>query len=83
MSMISFKRLTSRKDYSNEGDKMNRLADAFISSAVIQGILTLALWGVIMYMAVNEQDIPDLLAVGGGAILTFWFKTKIEARSNQ
>lgn len=60
---------------------MNRIADAFISSAVIQGILTLGLWGTIIYMSVQSQEVPDLLAVGGGAILTFWFKTKVEARS--
>ena len=59
---------------------MNRLADAFISSAVIQGILTLALWGAVIYLSLNQQDIPDLLAVGSGAIITFWFKTKTEAR---
>ena len=59
---------------------MNRIVDAFISSAVIQGILTLGLWGAIIYMSLNQQDVPDLLAVGGGAILTFWFKTKTENR---
>lgn len=60
---------------------MNRIADAFISSAVIQGILTLGLWGTIIYLSVEGRDVPDLLAVGGGAILTFWFKTKVENRS--
>ena len=62
---------------------MSKLADAFISSVVIQGTLTLGLWGTIIYMSVNGRDIPDLLAVGGGAILTFWFKTKTEARASK
>ena len=52
-----------------------------VESVIVQGILTLGLWGAIIYLSVAEREVPDLLAVGGGAILTFWFKTKIENRS--
>lgn len=60
---------------------MAKFTDMLVESVIVQGILTLGLWGAIIYLSVAEREVPDLLAVGGGAILTFWFKTKIENRS--
>jgi len=45
-------------------------------SVIVQGILTLGLWGTIIYMAICGIEIPEILAAGGYSILGFWFGTK-------
>ncbi len=55
---------------------MKQLKDMFLSSVIIQGIMTLLLWGSTIYMAIAEIAIPDALLVADGVIITFWFKTK-------
>ena len=48
-------------------------------SVIVQGFMTIMLWGAIVYLAVTQQPIPELLAMGGTAILGFWFGTKVTA----
>jgi len=50
-------------------------------SVIVQGIMTLMLWGAIVYLAVTAQPIPELLATGGVAILGFWFGSKVTSAS--
>ena len=45
-------------------------------SVIIQGVLTVGLWGVILYMVIQEMAIPEILTAGGYTILGFWFGTK-------
>ena len=52
------------------------LFDLFRESIILQGFLTVGLWGTASYMMVMGQDVPDLLAAGCGSIITFWFMTK-------
>ena len=52
------------------------MKDLFLESVVLQGVLTVGLWGVAAYLMVCGQDIPDLLAAGCGAVITFWFTAK-------
>ncbi len=56
------------------------LQELFVESAIMQGLLTIMLWGTAIFLMVSGRDIPDLLAVGAGAIMTFWFRTKTTAR---
>ena len=55
-----------------------RFVDLFRESVVLQGLLTIGLWGVASYMMVTGQDVPELLCAGCGAIITFWFKSKTD-----
>lgn len=47
-------------------------------SVITQALLTLMIWGAVIYMVVIGQPIPDILAVAASAILGFWFGTKIK-----
>lgn len=55
------------------------MKDLFMESVILQGILTVGLWGVAAYLMVIGQEIPDLLAAGCGAVITFWFSSKAAA----
>ena len=48
-------------------------------SIIVQALMTLMLWGAIVYLAVTGQPIPELLSAGGMGILGFWFGAKITA----
>jgi len=50
--------------------------DLFRESVVLQGVLTVGLWGTAAYLMVIGQEVPDLLAAGCGAVITFWFTSK-------
>ena len=56
-----------------------RFWDAMSKSIVISGILALAVWGAIIYLAVVQLIIPDGVMAGGALILGFFFG----ARSGQ
>ena len=51
----------------------------FKESTILQGVLTLALWGTVIYLIIVGKPIPDLLAMGATSILGFWFGTKVQA----
>lgn len=48
----------------------------FLESLILQGVLTIGLWGTAAYLMIIGQEIPDLLAAGCGAVITFWFSNK-------
>ena len=48
-------------------------------STIMQGVLTLSLWGTVIYLVVVGQPVPDLIAMGATSILGFWFGTKVQA----
>ena len=50
--------------------------DLFKESVVLQGFLTIGLWGVAAYLMIIGKPVPDLLAAGCGAVITFWFTAK-------
>ena len=45
-------------------------------SVILQASLTLAIWGVVLYMAVTNQEIPQLVGAGAGVILGYYFGNK-------
>ena len=50
--------------------------EMFRESIILQGFLSVVLWGTAIYLMIVSQPIPDLLAAGCGAIMTFWFTNK-------
>jgi len=55
---------------------MNHFWDEFSKSNVISGILALIIWGVICYLAVVGQPVPEVLIGGGLSIIGFFFGSK-------
>lgn len=47
-------------------------------SVIIQGIVTLACVGTIIYLAVTGQPIPELLQTVTTLVIGFWFGSKVE-----
>jgi len=50
--------------------------EQFQKSNIISGVLALAIWGAIIYLAVASQPIPDILYGGGLSVVAFFFGTK-------
>lgn len=54
----------------------NRLVDLWASSALIQGIMAVSSLGAIIYLAVVQATIPDVLVGVVMAIIGFYFGQK-------
>ena len=54
----------------------DKLIDLFKTSALIQGAMALAGFGVICYLAIMGRPIPEILAALVGTIVGFYFGTK-------
>jgi len=54
----------------------DKLVDLFKSSALIQGAMALAGFGVICYLAATGRPIPEILAALVGSIVGYYFVTK-------
>ncbi len=54
----------------------DKLIDLFKTSALIQGLMALAGFGVICYLAIIGRPIPEILAALVGTIVGFYFGTK-------
>lgn len=52
------------------------LADLWRSSALIQGLLALLFGGAIVYLAVQEKTVPEILGAALMAIMGFYFGAK-------
>ncbi len=48
---------------------------------IVQAVLTLGIWGAIIYMAIVAQEVPEILLAGGATILGFWFGSQVERRA--
>jgi len=48
----------------------------FSRSNIISGFLAIALWLAIIYLAVMQLPIPDILYVGGTTVIAFFFGSK-------
>jgi len=55
----------------------DKLIDLFKTSALIQGSMALAGFGVICYLAVVGRPVPEILAAIVGTIVGYYFGTKI------
>ena len=56
---------------------MNWLQSQWEQSSIISGILALAIWGAIIYLAVAQLPIPDILYAGGTGVMGFFFGAKV------
>ena len=52
------------------------LGEQWSKSNIISGILALAIWAVILYLAIAGVEPPDVLIGAGGIIIGFFFKSK-------
>lgn len=55
-----------------------QLLDLFKSSAIIQGFMALAGFGVICYLAAVGRPIPEIIAALVGTIVGYYFGTKTQ-----
>jgi len=49
---------------------------AFEESLIVQGCLTLALTGAVIYLGVTGQEIPEILTVSFGTVIGYFFANK-------
>ena len=55
------------------------LAAQWEKSNLLSGVLAIAVWGAIIYLAVIGRDLPDVLVGAGGIIMGFFFRSKSSA----
>lgn len=55
---------------------MDRFWDLLQRSVIVSGILALVVWGAIIYLAVVQQPVPDILYYGGITVIAFFFGNK-------
>ncbi len=60
---------------------MDRFWNAYNKSTIMTGTLALLIWGAIVYLSIAGQEVPDVLAVAGGAIIVFFYKSKGDAQT--
>ena len=53
------------------------LVDLFKSSAIMQGLLSVAVVGAYIYMLVTGAEVPETLVVSVGLVLGFFFGSKL------
>lgn len=48
----------------------------FAKSNIISGFLAVAIWLAIIYLAVGQVQVPDILSIGGTTVIAFFFGAK-------
>jgi len=56
---------------------MKWLQTQWEQSSIISGVLALAIWGAIIFLAVTQAPIPDILYAGGTGVMGFFFGAKV------
>lgn len=56
---------------------MHWLQRQWEQSSIISGILAISIWGAIIYLAVTQAPIPDILYAGGTGVMGFFFGAKV------
>jgi hypothetical protein len=56
----------------------HRLLDLLDRSVIVQSLITLMLVGAVVYMALCEHPIPDVMQNLTWAVVSFWMGTKVE-----
>jgi len=56
---------------------MRWLQSQWEQSSIISGILALSIWGAIIFLAVSQSPIPDILYAGGTGVMGFFFGAKV------
>jgi uncharacterized membrane protein len=55
----------------------------FAKSNIISGLLAIAVWGAIIFLAVTSRDVPEVLVSGGLAVIGFFFGSKVGEQSER
>jgi len=56
---------------------MRWLQSQWEQSSIISGILALAIWGAIIFLAVTQAPVPEILYYGGSTVIGFFFGAKV------
>lgn len=59
---------------------MEWFKDEFSKSNIISGLLAAGVWGAIIYLAIAQFPIPDILYAGGMSVIAFFFGSKVGHR---
>jgi len=62
---------------------MDRFWDLFQESVILQGLLTVSLWGAIITLTLQGREVPSILINAGTTVLGFWFGTKVQSAVNR
>lgn len=62
---------------------MSKFWDLLERSVILQGLLTIAIWGALLYMVVAQLEIPQILETAAALILGFYFGAKQAQLSTQ
>ena len=54
----------------------NRFWDAMNKSILVSSMLALCVWSAILYLAIVQTPIPEVLAAGGALILGYFFGSR-------
>ena len=49
----------------------------FSKSNILSGVLAIAIWGAIIFLAVSQAPIPEILYYAGSTIIGFFFGAKL------
>lgn len=55
----------------------------FAKSNIISGLLAVAVWFAIIFLAVTSRDVPEVLVSGGLAVIGFFFGSKVGEQSER
>jgi len=54
-----------------------RFYELLKESVILQAVLTISIWGVVLYMIVVGKSLPDLLVAAANLVLGFYFGSKV------
>lgn len=55
----------------------------FSKSNIISGIIALLIWGTIIYLAIVQVQVPEILYYGGASVIAFFFGSKVGMESER
>jgi len=56
---------------------MNEFWKLLKESVILQALLTLSVWGVLLYLVVVGKPVPDILSMAANLVLGFYFGSKL------
>lgn len=54
----------------------DRFWDAMNKSTLVSSLLALLVWSVISYLAITHSEVPEVLVLGGGSVLGYFFGSR-------
>ena len=56
---------------------MNKFWSLLKESVLLQALLTLGIWGAVIYLVVADHSVPDILSMAANLVLGFYFGSKL------